>query len=103
MACRKQRWAQFWQLAGTILASVLLCGCPGASITPGTGGTGEELLKQMKTAYQQAKTYADAGELRIVTYRSDGTPSPREPIPMSVTFERPNKLRLEALGASVVC
>ncbi|HEX4146955.1 MAG TPA: thioredoxin-like domain-containing protein [Pirellulales bacterium] len=80
------------------LAALLLSGCPGQSST-GTGHRGDELLEQVQQAYQQARSYADAAEL-VVESQSDGK---KRMAPFSVSFFKPDKLRIEAYDASIVC
>jgi thiol-disulfide isomerase/thioredoxin/outer membrane lipoprotein-sorting protein len=97
---RAARWAK-WLLAAAGLLSLSLCGCPGPS-TAESQSAAAGPLEAAKTAYQQAKTYADSGELHIeITER--GKTNEVQPIPFSLSLERPNKLRIDACGASVVC
>ncbi len=61
------------------------------------------VLQAMFAIYRQAKTYEDVGELHVSFEGPDGqVQESQEPIPFSVAFERPNKIRVHALGASVV-
>jgi thiol-disulfide isomerase/thioredoxin/outer membrane lipoprotein-sorting protein len=83
------------------LVSLLLSGCPGQSST-GTGHRGDELLKHVQKAYQQARSYADAAELTVEMVR-DGRKAPPRTFPLSVSYAKPNQLHVEAYDASVVC
>ncbi len=62
--------------------------------------TGEELLRKMVGVYKQASTYADAGTVRLVATRAEGQID--ELAKFSLTFERPNKIRLEAYQSMAV-
>ncbi len=61
-----------------------------------------ELLERAMKRYNEAASYADAGELResVVAH---GETQKSEPFPFSITFARPNKLRFHSLGATIVC
>ena len=62
---------------------------------------GRKILQQMVEAYQKAESYADKGQVRLdfsVNGQRGGGPAP-----FSLAFERPNKLRMDAYGAMVVC
>jgi len=61
----------------------------------------EALLRRVATAYQQATSYADAGQAYMVAV-IDGVKN-EERINFSVTLRRPNRLRIEAHGAKIVC
>jgi len=76
----------------------------------GQGETGDEtttatdaraVLDRMAAAYREAKTYADVGQLtfRVV---QEGKPLEEE-ADFSVSFERPNKLRMHVYKTIVVC
>lgn len=57
-------------------------------------------LAELAKAYQEAKTYQDAGELRFLV---DGAPEEEfRTIPFSVAFERPNRLRLHVMDTTSV-
>ena len=56
----------------------------------------------MQKAYRQAATYADAGELHIEFTRR-GDSAEVDPIPFAVSFERPNKVRVNSFNAVVAC
>ncbi len=74
-----------------------------ASWTGGaTNDGGIKLLKEMAKAYSEAASYDDGGELHVVV-ETQGRHKESPPIPLSVAFVRPNKLRLHALMAAVVC
>lgn len=57
-----------------------------------------DILERMAEVYRSANNYADAGELRIIPAeaREDA------PLPFAVSFERPQKVRIDALRAGVV-
>ncbi len=80
------------------LAGLLLSGCPGQS-SSGRSPRGDELLEQVQRAYERAESYADAGEL-IVESVSEHR---KETTSFSVSYAKPNKLRIDAYDASVVC
>jgi thiol-disulfide isomerase/thioredoxin len=113
------------QLGCLLFAAVWLGGCskeqsPG-ELAPGELGNGgaaagetapngkagprltsaEEVLKAMAKAYYQAKTYEDSGQFRLKFARGDEAVN--EAADFSVTFSRPNKLRMHAYQAIVVC
>lgn len=73
-----------------------------ASGVDAKSATGKQLLKQMLTAYQQATSYADSGEL-TVRMEQDGEEQNSGKLPFSVTYEKPNKLRINAFGVMLVC
>jgi thiol-disulfide isomerase/thioredoxin len=52
----------------------------------------KEILAKMVAAYRQADTYADAGQLHYEVV-AGGVKQASDPVPMSVTFERPNRVR----------
>jgi outer membrane lipoprotein-sorting protein/peroxiredoxin len=83
------------------LVSLLLAGCPGQSSTA-TGHRADELLGQMQKAYEQARSYADAAELTVELVR-DGKRSPPQTFPLSVSYDKPNRLHVEGYDASIVC
>ncbi len=88
-------------LAVPSLFSLLLCGCPGPS-TADSQPRANDPLQAMKHAYRQATSYTDAADLRIeLVPPSAGDEEQR--IPLAVSLERPNKLRVDAFGANVVC
>lgn len=99
-------------LSGCLLLLLLAsAGCQKPSSDEnGAGGsyssTGEDspqqILDGMIAAYQNATSYADSGELYLRVVRN-GKQQVNGPIPFSVTFERPNKIRVQAYGANVVC
>ncbi len=64
--------------------------------------TANEILHQMAEAYQKAQSYADTGKIRLEA-ESGGEKFIDEVIPLSVAMERPNKLRMHAYQAMMVC
>ncbi len=84
--------------AALALAGLLLAGCPGQSTTA-VRSRGEELLEQVQTAYEHAQSYADAGELTVELVQEGR----KQTFPFSVSYARPNLLRIEDDEASVVC
>src|SRR5262245_13489591 len=105
-------------LCGALLAATVGCGqseskLPTASV-PGSSGEAKEaagastpnvdaktLLAQVVETYQQAKTYEDAGDLKLEFSTPEGEKQQSPAFPFSVAFERPNKIRIHALEASV--
>jgi thiol-disulfide isomerase/thioredoxin len=63
--------------------------------------TAEEVLRRMVAAYKKAKSYADAGTIRLVI--EQGERKIDESVDFSVTLVRPNKLRMQVYQAMVVC
>ena len=61
-----------------------------------------KLLAEMVATYRQAKSYQDAGELHIDVDTGGGRMEKSPIIPFSVAFERPNKIRIHSLNASIV-
>jgi thiol-disulfide isomerase/thioredoxin/outer membrane lipoprotein-sorting protein len=58
------------------------------------------LLEQMAEAYRNATSYEDVGELRFLV---DGAPEDEfRSVPFSVSFQRPNKIRIHALDTTLV-
>ena len=62
----------------------------------------EKLLEQMVKVYKAAASYEDAGELFLRVEAEGGQKEESRPIPFSVAFERPNKVRIHSLDASVI-
>lgn len=60
-----------------------------------------KLLERMVATYKKAKSYEDAGEL-FLAFEAGGEKDESRPIAFSVAFERPNKVRIHSLDASVV-
>jgi thiol-disulfide isomerase/thioredoxin len=61
-----------------------------------------EILNRMIRAYRDASTYADAAQLRIVIDREGQNSGDTEPLNASVSFVRPNKVRIQCLDAMMV-
>ncbi len=62
---------------------------------------GREILSRVVSAYQNATSYADHGQVRLRAVV--GGRNMDLAAPFSMALERPNKLRLEAYQATVVC
>jgi thiol-disulfide isomerase/thioredoxin/outer membrane lipoprotein-sorting protein len=60
------------------------------------------LLEELAAKYKDAKTYQDAGELQISVETQDGQKDSAPVMPFSVALERPDKLRVHSLEASIV-
>ena len=113
------RWVpRVSQLAGgRVLLAVLFSmfcaiGCeppPSSSIdkaveggkTVADGDSAREILDAVADTYAKAKTYEDVGEL-YVEAEENGKKQTFPPNEYTVSFERPNRLRAHAFGASVV-
>ena len=62
--------------------------------------SGEAILEKMVTAYKNAKSYADHGQLRLNAVVAGENRNLTAPFMLAM--ERPNKLRMEAYGAKIV-
>ncbi len=76
-------------------------GSSGQAPVAGKPASGREILEAMAAAYKKANTYADSGTARRQADMSDGQID--EAADFSVTFERPNKLRMHVYEGVVVC
>jgi len=95
---------RLWGLCMLALGA-LFTGCQqesGAVDAKVSGNEAQQVLKQMVRAYEKAKTYEDAGIVRLLMQRANEPPQ-SSPVPFSVSFQRPNKLRLQSFYAQVVC
>jgi len=63
--------------------------------------SGEVILERMVSAYQKARSYADHGQLQLHAVVSGENRNLNAPFMLAM--ERPNKLRLEAYEAKIVC
>jgi thiol-disulfide isomerase/thioredoxin/outer membrane lipoprotein-sorting protein len=97
LSMRLQR--SLWSVGLVAMTSVI--GCNDAIEPPAGPKTGREVLERTAAAYQKAMTYADGGEVRFRF--KDGDSEFDETYPWSVSFARPNKLRMHVYGAIVVC
>ncbi len=61
----------------------------------------KEILRRMGQVYAQARTYRDRGEV-VVQFKLNGQPQ-RQQFPMSLVFQRPNRLVLRAYEGIVYC
>lgn len=75
-------------------------GCNTASSPQAASSSPEQLLARMVEVYHAAQSYADSGQVRL-SY--DGRNHVEQTYDFSVTFERPNKLRMHCYHASIVC
>jgi thiol-disulfide isomerase/thioredoxin/outer membrane lipoprotein-sorting protein/outer membrane protein assembly factor BamB len=64
-------------------------------------GSARQILDTVAKTYSDAKTYEDVGEI-YVEIKHDGKTQELDPNPFSLTFERPNRLRLHAFNVNVV-
>lgn len=64
--------------------------------------TGRDILQRMVDAYRKATSYADQGRV-LLQAESGSQKIVDQTIPLAVTMERPNKLRLEAYQVMLVC
>ena len=99
--------ARLWLFAFLVLggAGAAMLAVPGCNeTTPLTieqPPTARQLLDRLVEAYRDAKSYADSGQLRL-SYRKQGGEVVSQSADDSVTFVRPNKLRLHCYQAIVV-
>ncbi len=94
-----------YMLALPLLAAALAAqsGCNRATSKPiAPPPTGRQALDRMVEAYRKAHSYADSGQLRL-SYRKQGADLTTQTADESVTFVRPNKLRMHCYQAIVVC
>jgi thiol-disulfide isomerase/thioredoxin len=75
----------------------------GAGHVPATTLKPREFVDRMIKAYREAKTYADAGQVRIKLDRPNQPSQDLKPFIQSVSFVRPNKIRLECFDSVLVC
>lgn len=75
---------------------------PVAAIRGADPQSAASLLEQMVEKYQKLSSYEDAGELHLMLEDPDGQKQESPPIPFSVALERPNKIRVHSLQASIV-
>lgn len=99
-------WLVSPTLGCTLIAATLLAGCtpsgsPGDDKAAPLLTTPDKVLEAMADAYRGAKTYEDSGQFRLKFVR--GQEQVDETADFSVTFARPNKLRLHAYQSIVVC
>ncbi len=87
-------------MGATLLPGV---GCQRSSPPPATAETNTRgWLAEVVANYRKAKSYEDAGELHMSVKSDNGEQEESTPIPFSVAFERPNKIRIHSLQASIV-
>ncbi len=84
----------------TTLTSDAQTKTPAENPAPGQDSPAMDVLQRMAKVYRDAKTYADAGVARM-QYRGDGEQVNQE-FPFSVSFQRPNKLRLQVYEGQIV-
>jgi thiol-disulfide isomerase/thioredoxin len=76
---------------------------PAANHGPATTLKPRELVDRMIKAYRGATSYADAGQVRIKLQRANQPPQDIKPFVQSVSFVRPNQIRLECFDSVLVC
>ena len=64
--------------------------------------TGREVLGRMLEAYRNASSYSDIGTA-CLSASIEGQKVPDQTIKFSLAFVRPNKVRIQAYGAEVIC
>ena len=64
--------------------------------------TGRQVLERMIAAYRKASSYADQGTVHMLA-EADGKKIRDVTAKFSLALDRPNKVRLEAYGARLVC
>lgn len=93
---RQSPRASKWLFLLLCSALPLAAGCKGCNSGGNIGRpaplSAEKLLEKMVTAYQEAKSYEDRGQV-VVSYKSDGNEE-KEEAPFEVKFARPNRLSL---------
>lgn len=80
-----------------------LAGCGGyfsSATTPDAPAGAEDILERMTAAYKKARTYADSGTVRLRFEQGDKRVD--DSVDFSVTFERPNRLRMHLYQAILV-
>ncbi|HEY4307806.1 MAG TPA: redoxin domain-containing protein [Pirellulales bacterium] len=88
---------------GVAVALTIQSGCNHATSKPiEAPPTARKLLDRMVETYRKAHSYADSGQLRL-SYRKQGADLTTQSADESVTFVRPNKLRMHCYQAIVVC
>lgn len=96
-----------------VTISVLSClsaGCQNTSADSAAGASAKSaksadaatVLKEMAAAYRDATSYEDAGELHLSAAHAGEEKQETQPLPFSVAYQRPNKIRAQSLQASVV-
>lgn len=111
---RSPTLASFFSFAAAgLLFGLATAGCSPSSSSSSTAdkdeigapakklGNANEVLKQMAAAYRKAKSYEDAGQFTLKGQIGDKEID--ETVDSSVTFVRPNQLRVHAYNAIVVC
>lgn len=74
---------------------------PGIRLPEKPPTTGRGVLEAMAAAYQSAGRYADAGQLHL--YVQQGQQVLDQKVDFAVSFQRPNRLRLEVYQVKLVC
>jgi thiol-disulfide isomerase/thioredoxin len=105
-ALRSLVLCRFLLASGALAALLSSVGCQ-QDVTTRAAGADEQtaqsprgLLEQMADAYSSATSYEDVGELRFLV---DGAPEDEfRSVPFSVSFQRPNKIRIHALDTTLV-
>jgi outer membrane lipoprotein-sorting protein/thiol-disulfide isomerase/thioredoxin len=101
-------------LAAAVVGTITGCQQGSASTPPEASGAAKDkadsndmndparLLAAMAETYKTAKTYEDAGVLQIAVESEDGQKHQGEPMLFSVALQRPSKIRVHSLEASLV-
>jgi thiol-disulfide isomerase/thioredoxin len=89
------------------LGGLILAGCNRGGATPGSavndeGGSPASVIAGMVKAYRNAKTYDDSGVL-IFRGIADGERQEDQPLPLSLAYSRPDKVRLHRFGVVLAC
>lgn len=102
------RAARFAAFCGMSLALSVLSGCGASSAKNHSAGQGaapataDQWLARMSEQYRKAQRYADSGTLRLTFGHGAAGEKIDETVDFSVTFERPNRLRMHCYQAIVV-
>lgn len=104
IAFRRLRDPRLGVAIAILLSLATSIGCSSSAIGNADTKTrlaAEQILEDMSQAYRQAKTYADSGELHL-HFNYGGDKQVDERVDFSVSFARPNKLRMHCYQAIVV-
>ena len=93
-----------WSFALVALAlPIVIAGCQQPAPPPVTAtDNADSWLEEVLAHYKKAASYEDAGELHVTFQAAEGEPEESDALPFSVALERPNKLRVHSLRASIV-
>jgi thiol-disulfide isomerase/thioredoxin/outer membrane lipoprotein-sorting protein len=90
-----------WVMCLALAGGLAMAGCNSADAPPAEPKTANDVLERMVSAYHQANSYADSGEGRL-KFALNGEKL-EDAFNFSVTFARPNKLRMHFYRANLVC